>query len=62
MSTELALALGVGIAFGILSLLGFDAQSPNPISLQTIPWIYGGIPVVLKLISVMILKSIDKIK
>lgn len=62
MCTKLALALGVGIAFGILGLLGFEAQSPNSASLQAIPWLYGGVPVILKLISIMILRSLDKIK
>jgi len=51
MCTNLSLALGVGISFGILGLLGFEASSPNPASLLGISLMYGLLPVALKLLS-----------
>lgn len=55
MGTKLSLALGVGIAFGILGMVGFDPNSPTPLSLNTLAWLYGGGAVAFKLISITFL-------
>lgn len=55
MGTKLSLALGVGIAFGILGLVGFTPHSPSPDALITLSWLYGAAPVTLKLISITFL-------
>jgi len=55
MGTKLSLALGVGIAFGILGLAGFTPQSPSGDALTILSWLYGAAPVTLKLISITFL-------
>lgn len=55
MGTKLSLALGVGIAFGILGIVGFDPNSPSPFALDTLKWLYGGGAVAFKLISITFL-------
>lgn len=56
MLTKLALALAVGIAFGILGLAGFDPAAPSPASLTVLSLLYGLLPVILKLGSILILR------
>lgn len=51
MCTNLSLALGVGISFGILGLLSFEASAPNDASLLGISLMYGLLPVCLKVLS-----------
>lgn len=53
LATKAALALGVGIAFPVLSFAGFDAQSTNDeTALWTLSLLYGGVPVALKSIAI----------
>lgn len=47
--TKLALALGVGIAFPLLDLNGFDKDSTSPDGLLTLTLLYAAIPVLLKI-------------
>ena len=57
LATKLALAAAVGIAFPPLSLAGFDpasgARTEN--GLATLAWLYGGLPVALKLFAVALM-------
>lgn len=56
LATKAALALGVGIAFPVLSLSGFDAQAANSeTALWTLSLLYGGVPVVLKAIAIALM-------
>lgn len=53
LATKAALALGVGIAFPVLSFAGFDAQAQNDdTALWTLSLLYGGVPVALKAIAI----------
>lgn len=53
LATKAALALGVGIAFPVLSFAGFDAQGQNDnTALWTLTLLYGGVPVALKAIAI----------
>ncbi len=52
MATKLALALGVGLAFPLIDLAGFDPAIVNDDSaLLALAWVYAGLPVLLKLAS-----------
>jgi Na+/melibiose symporter-like transporter len=57
MLTKLALALAVGIGFVTLGLAGFDPEVPTPLALDTLVLLYGGIPVLVKLIALLIIKD-----
>jgi len=60
MATKLALALAVGIAFPLLDLAGFDAGGTTGGGpLLTLALLYGGLPVVLKLLVVPLLRGLD---
>jgi len=61
MCTKLSLALGVGISFGILALLGFESTSPNPASLLGISLMYGLLPIFLKLIAIVFIQKVHTI-
>ncbi|MFK8034259.1 MAG: MFS transporter [Hyphomicrobiales bacterium] len=53
LATKAALALGVGIAFPVLSFAGFDAQGQNDnTALWALTLLYGGVPVALKAIAI----------
>ena len=53
MATKLALALAVGLAFGLLDLAGFDAARENSSGpLLALALLYGGLPVVLKAVAI----------
>lgn len=53
LATKASLALGVGIAFPMLSWVGFDAQANNSSeALLTLSLLYGGIPVLLKMLAI----------
>jgi len=54
--TKLALALSVGIAFSILGLVGFTPDTPSSNALLTLSLLYGGVPVMLKLFSLFLLR------
>lgn len=50
LATKLAIALGVGLAFPVLELAGFDARIDNDATaLRTLGLLYGVLPVVIKL-------------
>lgn len=53
--TKLALALAIGLAFPLLDWLGWDEQTE--LSNQALVWLYAGIPVLLKLWVLAILKK-----
>ena len=57
MATKLALALAVGIGFGLLDVAGFDAgAAPNtPEALLALALLYGGLPVVLKAFAIALM-------
>lgn len=55
MGTKLALALGVGISFGILGYCDFDPISPSERSLDALILLYGLSPIVFKILSVTLL-------
>jgi Na+/melibiose symporter-like transporter len=57
MITKLALALAVGISFSILGLFDFVPQNPNSASLIVLSLLYGALPVVLKIISIYLLRD-----
>jgi hypothetical protein len=53
-------ALAVGIAFPLLDLAGFDAGGANGSGpLLALALLYGGLPVVLKLMAVPLLRGLD---
>lgn len=53
MSTKLALALAVGMAFPALEVLGFSTDGENsPSALRSLAVIYAGVPVVLKFVAI----------
>lgn len=56
-ATKLSLAGAVGIAFPLLDYVGFDAQATQntPESLMMLGLLYSGVPVVLKLLSVLLI-------
>lgn len=58
LATKLALALGAGVVFPLLSLAGFDpALGPNnsPSSLFTLAAVYAWLPIALKLVAVALM-------
>jgi len=58
MLTKLALASAVGLTFVILNMVGFDQDTPSSLSLLYLSLLYGFVPIVLKLVSIYILRSI----
>lgn len=53
LATKASLAIGVGLAFPLLALTGFDARSDNASgALFTLSFLYGGLPVLLKAIAI----------
>lgn len=60
MLTKLALALAVGMGFVTLGLAGFEPESPTPLALDTLALLYGGVPVLVKLIALLIIKEYDE--
>ena len=57
MLTKFALALAVGLGFLILGAVEFEPQTPTPLGLLTLSFLYGGMPVVLKMLSFWIMKD-----
>lgn len=56
LATKASLALGVGIAFPILDLAGFDAQASNDgTALLTLALLYGALPVALKSVAIWLM-------
>jgi GPH family glycoside/pentoside/hexuronide:cation symporter len=62
MLTKLALALSVGIAFGLLALAGFDAQAPTSFSVSVLGLLYGPLPVVLKLFALWLMTRYHEVR
>jgi Na+/melibiose symporter-like transporter len=60
MLTKLALALAVGIGFVTLGLVGFDPEATTPLALDALALLYGGVPVLVKLIALLIIKDYDE--
>lgn len=61
MLTKFALALAVGIGFVILGAVGFDPNAPTPLALSTLTLLYGGLPVMFKMLSFWIMRGYDEI-
>ena len=55
MLTKFALALAVGVGFVILGAVGFEAEVPTPLALGTLSLLYGGAPVIFKLLAFWIM-------
>ncbi|HUN00881.1 MAG TPA: MFS transporter [Halothiobacillus sp.] len=57
LTTKLALAIAVGLGFGLLSAAGYPAgHAPNsPHDTLVLGWIYGGLPVLFKLLAAWII-------
>jgi len=61
MLTKFALALAVGLGFVILGIVGFEPEAPTPSALSTLALLYGGAPVLFKMIAFYIMKGYDDI-
>lgn len=57
MLTKFALALAVGLGFVILGIVGFEPDAPTPLALTTLSLLYGGAPVLFKMLSFWIMKG-----
>ena len=58
MSSKLALALAVGIAFPLLEIMGFSTTNENNVfAIQSLIVIYAGIPIVLKVLAISMIWS-----
>ncbi len=57
MLTKFALALAVGLGFVILGAVGFEAEAPTPLALNTLALLYGGAPVLFKMFAFWIMKG-----
>jgi Na+/melibiose symporter-like transporter len=62
MLTKLALALAVGIGFVILGFVGFEPERPTDLSLITLSILYGGLPVMFKLLAYWLMRGYDENK
>lgn len=60
MLTKLSLAFGVGLSFGVLGLVDFDAKAPSESSLLTLSLLYGLVPVALKLLAIFTLNKYEE--
>jgi Na+/melibiose symporter-like transporter len=57
MLTKFALALAVGIGFVVLGAVGFDPNAPTPMALTTLSILYGGLPVLFKMMAFWIIRG-----
>ena len=57
MLTKFALALAVGIGFVVLGAVGFEPEAPTPIALSTLSILYGGLPVLFKMMAFWIMRG-----
>ncbi len=62
MLTKLALALSVGVSFGLLGLIGFDAKAPTKESLLGLALIYSLLPVLLKIVALYLMQAYQEPK
>jgi glycoside/pentoside/hexuronide:cation symporter, GPH family len=60
MLTKLSLAFGVGLSFGVLGLVEFDASNPSEYSLVTLSLLYGLVPVLLKILAILTLNKFQE--
>lgn len=60
MLTKFALALAVGLGFVILGGVGFTPEAPTPLALTTLSLLYGGAPVLFKMLSFWIMKGYNE--
>ena len=60
MLTKFSLALSVGIGFVILGLVGFEPNAPTPIALSTLSILYGGLPIIFKMLAFWIMRGYDE--
>uniref|UniRef100_UPI0025FF4831 MFS transporter n=1 Tax=Sulfurovum sp. TaxID=1969726 RepID=UPI0025FF4831 len=61
MLTKLVLAIAVGIGFGILGLAGFVPENPSYLGLLILSLLYGGAPVLFKMLSFWMMKDYDEV-
>ncbi|HEY9189424.1 MAG TPA: MFS transporter [Sulfurovum sp.] len=61
MLTKFALALSVGIGFVVLGAVGFDPKAPTPMALSTLSILYGGFPVLFKMMAFWIMRGYREI-
>lgn len=61
MLTKFALALAVGLGFVILGAVGFEPDAPTPLALTTLSLLYGGAPVLFKMLSFWIMSDYNEI-
>jgi Na+/melibiose symporter-like transporter len=59
MLTKLALALSVGITFGVLGSVGFESNAPTTSSLTVLTLLYGWLPVFLKMFAIGLLLRLN---
>jgi len=57
MLTKFALALAVGIGFVVLGAVGFEPEAPTTLALTTLSLLYGGAPVLFKILAFWIMKD-----
>ena len=62
MLVKLSLAFGVGVSFAILGLFDFDASLPNEDSLIALIFLYGVLPVLLKIAALFVLARYEEKK
>ena len=55
MLTKLALALAVGLAFPLLDWVGWEQRTP--LSINAVVWLYGGLPIALKILVLLLLRK-----
>lgn len=60
MLTKFALALAVGLGFVILGMVGFEPEAPTPLALNTLALLYGGAPVLFKMIAFWIMREYNE--
>ena len=61
MITKISLALSVMITFGILGLVGFDANNITSESILTLTLLYGLLPIVLKIIALVFISRYEEL-
>ncbi len=61
MLTKFSLALSVGIGFVILGMVGFEPNAPTTIALSTLSILYGGVPIIFKMLAFWIMRGYDEV-
>ena len=60
MLTKFALALAVGVGFVILGVVGFEPERPSTLALSTLSLLYGGAPVLFKMLAFWIMRKYNE--